>query len=1007
MTSLPDHSQPPGDREHREQRPPASGRRLNRIWLPILVFSIAACGWLIWSAWFNPSRSAQESLQMANRARLDGDYGRAEQLASAAMRQDPTLDEAVLLAAECAAAQQDYEQAIRYLDELKSDDRDELLRAFLLRADWNFHQLARLSAAERAYREALRVDPDNLTAHRGLVELLATCGRSREAIPSILEIIRQDPNSDLLILLLREEGAISNQELLHKARKNAPGDPAPLIGLAWHAASEGDHEQALELLRTAVSLDPTFAASQLALGRQLVALSRFGQLLRWYRELPVHPVERAEFWILSGELAENCGQPQAAVRCYSEASCISPELDRPCIRLISLLKSEGRTDVAQRFAARLQDLLRVGDAQSQMLLKGSEAGAADILNLAVAYENAGRIWEAHAWCGIAVELDPEDESARRMYAGLHSRVESLPLKLTVDAANVALQTDLSNYPLPEFTTAEAPSVPAAESFSGTQGIAFQNEASSANIDFRYFNGTDGEPARRMYEFTGGGIGVIDYDCDGRPDLGFSQGCLWPPRGRDSSRHDRLFRNIASTHFLDVTALAGIAEHDFGQGVAVGDIDSDGFPDLLVANIGQNRLWKNNGDGTFSDVTEAAGIAGNEWSTSCLMADLDGDGDTDLYVANYLTGEDLFERVCRDPQGGRIACLPTHFAGAADSLWLNDGELHFSRAGETVLPQLPDGKGLGVAAWDSDHSGRLSLLVANDTTPNLFYLPATTAEGEVRFTEQGILCGIAVNSEGKAEGCMGIALGDVDRNGYLDVHVTNFLAESNTLYLGFPGPLFEDSTGRYGLQEPTFNMLGFGTQFLDANLDGNLELFVTNGHVDDLRPYGRPYRMRPQLFHLASGRFAEVDPQQAGSYFQQEWLGRASATLDWNGDNLDDLVVGHLDFAYALLTNRSTDTGNYFTLRLIGTTSNRDAAGTRVTLQAGGTTRYSQLIAGGSYQSSSEKLLTFGLAGAKQIDQLTVEWPSGLKQEFSALPASQRFVLVEGEQLLPELSRREN
>jgi tetratricopeptide (TPR) repeat protein len=1001
MTSIPDNSQLPGDRQNREQQPPAGGRRHRRIWIPVIAFSTAACCWLIWSAWFQPARSARESLKAAYQAGRAGDYARAEQFAAAAIQRDPTLSEAVLLAARCAAHQDDYEQAILYLNALKGDDRKELLQASLLRADWCFRELAHFSEAEQAYREALRLDADNLPAHRGLVELLATCARSREAIPSILQIIRQDPNTELLILLLREEGTIANQELLNKARRNASEDPAPLIGLAWHAASEGDHQRALKLLQTAVSFDPEHAAAQLSLGRQWLALSRYDKLLRWYRDLPVEPVERAEFWILSGELAEHFEQPEAAIRCYWEAARISPELDRPYIRLISLLKSEGRIELAQRFAARLQDLLNVGDAQSQMLLKASQAGVDDMLNLVTAYETAGRIWEAYAWCRLAVDLNPEHERARRMSGELQRRVVSLPVQLTVDAANVALQTDLSDYPLPDLATLSTPSVPSAGDPSHAQGISFRNDASSTGLNFQYINGTEGELTRRLYEFTGGGIGVIDYDCDGRPDLAFSQGCLWPPPGRKSSRHDRLYRNIAGTQFLDVTALAGIAEHDFGQGVAVGDIDSDGFPDLLIANIGQNRLWKNNGDGTFSDVTEEAGIAGHEWSTSCLMADLDSDGDTDLYIVNYLSGDDLFERVCRHPRGGTIACLPTHFDGAVDSLWLNDGEFHFSQARETMLSVPPDGKGLGAAAWDSDRSGRLSLLVANDTTPNLFYLPAAATEGDVRFTEQGILSGIAVNADGKAEGCMGIALGDVDRNGHLDVHITNFLAESNTLYTAFAGPLFQDSTSRYGLQEPTFNTLGFGTQFLDANLDGDLELFVANGHVDDLRRYGRPYRMPPQLFHLVSDRFAEIDPQQAGAYFQQTWLGRASATLDWNGDNRDDLVVGHLDANYALLTNQS-DTGNFFTLRLVGTASSRDAAGTRATLQAGGMTWSAQLIAGGSYQASSQKQITFGLGLREQIDSLAIEWPSGLKQEFSEIPSSQRFVLVEGQALLPDV-----
>lgn len=963
--------------------------------------ALLGCLFLAWRVWFggnqNSQTTSQAFLKKAMQQRMVGNHHQAEEYAVAAMKDDPSNGKAVLVAAQSAAAQDRYRDALDYLSRLKTDDRKLATRAALLKAEWNISHLANLSDSEQAYREAINLDSDQIEAHRGLIELMAMTGRSREAIPSILEMIRRKPDDDSYILLLRDRGSLNNVELLEIARRNYPDDPVPLLGLAWNAAAEGDDVLALEQLETAVSLDPNHRAAQLALGRQLLQLGFYDRLLKWAQSLPIDCSEHVDFWILSGEMAEHFEQPDAAIRCYWEASKRSPDLDRPVVRLIPLLQAKGKSSVSKLFAVRLHDLLNLNAAQNQFLIQTSNATIEDYRQLIHAYQETGRIWEAWAWCRHARQLSPTNQELQQTYEDLSQRTESLPLILTQKSFNIALQVDLSSYPIPNFDSTLPDKNHEAGPPRSSNSFSFQNESAVSGIAFRFLNGTVGESTHRMYEFTGGGIGVLDYDQDGSPDLYFSQGFEWEGRGSDHPQ-DQLFRNIGGSHFQEISTKAGIAEREFGQGVAVGDIDSDGFPDLLIANIGENHLWKNNGDGTFSDVTEETGLSGEKWSTSCLIADLDHDGDADLYLANYLSDDHVFEKVCQHSDGNPVACYPTHFNGEKDDLWRNEGRWKFSN----VNSQIPDGKGLGVVAWDSDNSGWLSLFVANDTTPNFLYVPSPGSEQAL--SEQGILSGVAVNSAGKAEGCMGIAVGDIDQNGYQDLHVTNFLAESNTLYRSYEGLLFEDSTKTYGLQQSTFDDLGFGTNFLDANLDGVLELFVSNGHVDDLRRYGRPYKMHPKLFQLESNRYEEIDPETLGNYFQKKWLGRASATLDWNADYLDDLIVGDLEQSYALLTNRTPDAGHAFVLRLIGTVSHRDAIGTRVTVSCGEQSWYGQLVAGGSYQASSERKLTFGLGNLGQVERLTVDWPSGLQQEFSHLPVSGRYVLVEGKEILPEIHR---
>jgi hypothetical protein len=267
-------------------------------------------------------------------------------------------------------------------------------------------------------------------------------------------------------------------------------------------------------------------------------------------------------------------------------------------------------------------------------------------------------------------------------------------------------------------------------------------------------------------------------------------------------------------------------------------------------------------------------------------------------------------------------------------------------------------------------------------------------------ERGLEAGLALNGNGKATGCMGIALGDVDGDGRQDLHITNFYAEPNTLFLNLSPGFFEDQTRRTGLEAPSFNQLGFGTQFLDADLDGHLELFVSNGHVDDLTRLKRPYRMPPQLFRWDGvRRFSECPADRLGPYFEQTWVGRSAVRLDWNRDGRDDLAVGHLHDASALLTNVTGDAGNHLALRLFGVQSNRDAVGAIVQARIGSRTFVKQVTAGDGYQASNERRLIFGTGDQLLVDELVVRWPSGRVQPFERIAVPCELWLREGGELV--------
>jgi enediyne biosynthesis protein E4 len=507
-----------------------------------------------------------------------------------------------------------------------------------------------------------------------------------------------------------------------------------------------------------------------------------------------------------------------------------------------------------------------------------------------------------------------------------------------------------------------------------------------------FRDTCGSEAKGfLVETVGSGVALFDYNGDGLVDVFIINGSSFeildnPKLARTSSR---LFRNNGDGTFTDVTRESGLINEGWGMGVAVADFDNDGHPDVFITNFGQNRLFHNNGKGGFTDVTVHACLAGGNWSTGCAWGDYDRDGRVDLYVSRYVD----FNRGNIPPpgtynyclyQGVPVACGPRGLPGLADLLYHNEGDGRFREVSADVGVRDTDrAYGFGVVWCDFDNDGWPDAYVANDSMPN--YLWHNKRNGT--FEEIGMEAGCAVSGDGRPQSSMGIAVGDYDNDGWIDLLVTNFSEDYNTLYHNSHGQ-FDDVSYAAGLGTTTYSQLAWGAGFIDANNDGWKDLFIANGHIyPQADKASNHYLQHNQLFrNLRNGRFSLLTPVQSG--FPEARSSRAAAWGDLDNDGAVEIVVNNIDQSPFLYAPAARGGGNWTRVKLTGTKCNRDAIGARVRLSAGKLTQTAELIAGESYLSTCDSRLHFGLGEAHTADRVEIVWPGGATEVHTGLAANQ-------------------
>ncbi|MBI3485230.1 MAG: CRTAC1 family protein [Acidobacteria bacterium] len=511
----------------------------------------------------------------------------------------------------------------------------------------------------------------------------------------------------------------------------------------------------------------------------------------------------------------------------------------------------------------------------------------------------------------------------------------------------------------------------------------------------------------IIEVATGGVALFDYDNDGWLDIYLVNGStLDVLRGKEQPPRAALFHNNRDGTFTDVTTKAGVANERWGFGATVGDYNNDGWADLYVTNFGKNRLYRNNGDGTFTDVAEQAGVAvsgaANIWTTAAAFGDYDRDGRLDLFVAGYVKwdidnlptpGSAVVAGNYCEYRGQLVMCGPRGLAGERDFLFHNNGDGTFTEVAEKAGVSDPKGYYGFAATWaDVNDDGWLDLLVANDSTPNFLYLN----RHDGTFEDASYPSGFALNENGREQASMGIAVGDYNHDGRLDVYVTNFSDDYNTLYRNEGDANFTDLTFQVGLGEQTIPFLGWGTMFLDYDNDGHPDLFVANGHVYpevDRNDWGTTWKQRPLLFRNLNGERFELAPAATGSGLAVLASARGAAAGDLDNDGRVDVVLNNLDGPPTVLRNVTPSKNNWVSLKLAGSgKSPRDASGATVFLTAGGIRQRGEVLSGSSFCSQNDLRVHFGLGTATQVDALEIRWPDG-DQESVKLPGINRIVTI--------------
>ncbi|KLU01899.1 hypothetical protein RISK_006083 [Rhodopirellula islandica] len=948
----------------------------------------------------------QEAIQSVRR----GDFRSAERALRDHLLANPTDELAMELAGDVSARTGDIAQSIQWY-------RDAVEQT-AVPSDALLNKLAKhLMANGLAYdsvevlKQMISTYPELERPRYDLAGLVTVLGLNREAIGPLQWLIQHNlSDEESLVVLSNPDRVQPDPEFCHKLLSRAPEDLRPHFALAKLDAAKQDWLAVTQQLTPVLQQHPDFLPAWALQGQALVSLAvanpdvaeSRSNLLQWSQTKPPGLETLPEYWNAAGMWAKFTGENASAVRSFTEAARLHQSNHGPSLAdLQASLRQYGREAEAEQVARRFDHIAGLNDAVKTFLERNSQS---QLAALKVAYRmiDLGRIWEAEAWTRLAKSLTQDPvPSIEQAHLAIRSRLRA-DTPWQSQSSLVADSIQVSDLPTVSWN-ASSNRVREIANQIDVAPLQFLEQAAELGLKHTVSLAPEAESEGHwIYQSTGGGAAVLDFDLNGWPDVALAN-LDGKPLLKNSSPN-QLFRNLEG-HFQNTTAPSKYLDTGFAQGITSGDFNDDGFPDLFDANVGRNRLYRNNGDGTFSDATDDVGLVGSEWTTSAVIADVNGDGNADLFEVNYCGGMAPYETPCRSEANGKLSsCPPLKFEASPDHIWSGDGKGGFQNASRQWMQPTSIGRGLGIIAGQLDELPGLDLFIANDMSVNHLWSSShsahtnerTSPEQTTRLTDIGTVRGLAMSGQSNSQASMGMAVGDPDGDGDLDFFLTHFAEEHNTYYEQVAPGLWEDRTHAVGLYEPSLDQLGFGATWTDFNLDGATELLITNGHVSDTGRTDIGYQMPPQLFtRLGSGRWEEIPNDSLGSYFEQSHLGRALVTLDANNDGRTDALITHLYEPVALLINESMPACESTGLEFKATTGHRDAIGTTVEVRNPNDQRTLQLTAGDGYMSSQERKLNLPIPSGNTSSDIQVHWPSGLSQLFRGLDAGQDYLLVEG------------
>jgi tetratricopeptide (TPR) repeat protein len=935
-------------------------------------------------------------MEQAEQLLEQGEFAGAILKLKALLVADPNDVEVIFWLANATAASGDLAQAIELLDSIPSDHPEAGIPSLGQSADW-CQQLERYQEAEQRYEKILALLPQLAEVHRKLAFLYNCQGRRQEAAVHIAELCKQgNIRQDELHALINLSDPMYDDP---SAASSGPGDvryyPIGPGSEARRLFTAKKYREAMDQLQATVAADDQSPALVALYGRAATEAQDDAQF-RWWLSRTNEDTQRfADYWAAIGAYLLLQSRHQEAARALLEAIDRDPTDIRSIGRLRSTLEVLGLPDQAKQCEQRSK-LIRDIAIENNRIADSAEPNVQSMEVLAELLDSMGRNAEGVLWRSIsAVHRKLPRESMLPLNSRLREVVQSgngfpsQPVRLC--------SLNPNNFPLPTLELPKGPDSEPSESvrremsphparfenMANKIGLKHAYQVASQRIDFGF----------TVYQSMGGAVAVIDYDLDGNPDLYFSQGGTEAPEFIGTQTNE-LYRNL-DTKLADVTEIAMATEYRYSTGLTVGDWNQDGFADIVIANIGANSLLINNGDGTFAHSTLDDRDDKTILTTSLAMADLNGDALPDLFEVNYIYDPRISQPPAKNERGEVIKSLsPLEFQPGLDRWARQDAE------GKTTFQNISNADavaraGLGVVVADFDQQGGNEIFVGNDVYANQLWFRNTDTADPESWSDLAMLRGCAYAFNGAKTASMGVAVGDFDHNGWMDLHVTNFQDENASLYLNSEG-FFQDRNVQFGLDGPSYSVLGFGTQALDYENDGKLDLVVTNGHIEKAVTIPAPFEQPAQLFSNLGSRFELIEVADPSGYWSENHLGRGLARLDFNRDGKNDFVITHLGETSALLLNQTETQNHWLQLSLVGVSSERDAIGAKVQIRFGNQQLTEWVVAGDGYLCRNESVVSFGLGEVSAVDQIIIQWPSGQQQTIQSVPADRRLLIVEND-----------